>query len=126
VIQYYFGSREVLMLAVLGEGTWRLNEIVLKAEITGDTATERVAQYADILASYCGSPEYLAYIQALINLEHDPRTSQQTRQTTALISESASPELGRLLREVLAAPATGSRRSGPCCFTRCAPCRSAT
>jgi hypothetical protein len=70
---------------------------------------ERVAQYADILASYYGSPEYLAYTQAPINLEHDPRTSQQTRQTIALTSESASPELGRLLREVLAG--AGNRQS---------------
>jgi TetR/AcrR family transcriptional regulator, regulator of cefoperazone and chloramphenicol sensitivity len=108
VIQYYFGSREALMLAVLEEGTRHLNEIVLTAEITGDTVTERVEQYADILAGYYGSREYLAYSQVLINLVHDPRTSQQTRETMARISQAATPELDRLLRKVLAG--TGIRR----------------
>ena len=48
VIQYHFGSREALMLAVLADGTERLNETLVTAEITGGTVTERVAQYADI------------------------------------------------------------------------------
>lgn len=108
VIQYHFGSREALMLAVLEEGTRRLNEIVLTAEITGGTVTERVAQYMEILASYYGSPDYLAFNQVLINLEHDPRTSEQTRATMARISESVSPELNRLLGRVL--EGTGIRR----------------
>lgn len=109
VIQYYFGSREALMLAVLEEGNRRLNEILMTAEITGDSVTERVAQYADILAIHYGSREYLAYDQVLINLAHDPRTSEQTREAMTRISESAAPELKRLEREVLAG--TGIRRS---------------
>ena len=44
----------------------------------------------------------------LLNLAHDPRTSEQTRQTMARISESANPELRRLQRRVLAG--TGIRR----------------
>jgi TetR/AcrR family transcriptional regulator, regulator of cefoperazone and chloramphenicol sensitivity len=108
VIQYHFGSREALMLAVLEEGTRRLNEILLTGEITGGTVTERVAQYMDILARYYGSPQYLAYTQVLINLAHDSRTSAQTRETMARISQSATPELNRLLRKVLAG--TGIRR----------------
>ncbi len=108
MIQYYFGTREALMLAVLEEGARRLNETVLTAEITGGTVTERVAQYTDILASYYGSAEYLAFTQVLINLTHDPRTSQQTRETMARMSETANPELRRLQRKVLAG--TGIRR----------------
>jgi AcrR family transcriptional regulator len=108
VIQYHFGSRETLMLAVLEEGTRRLHDVVLTAEITGETVTERVAQYMEILASYYGSPQYLAFSQVLINLEHDPRTSQQTRETMSRISESVSPELNRLLGKVL--KGTGIRR----------------
>jgi TetR/AcrR family transcriptional regulator, regulator of cefoperazone and chloramphenicol sensitivity len=109
VIQYHFGSREALMLAVLQEGTRRLNETLMTAEITGSTVTERVAQYADMLARYYGSPEYLAYSQVLINLAHDPRTSEQTRATMVSITESATPEMDRLLRKVLAG--TGIRRA---------------
>jgi AcrR family transcriptional regulator len=108
VIQYHFGNRETLMLAVLEEGARRLNDIILTAEITGETVTERVAQYMDILVKYYGSPNYLAFTQVLLNLAHDPRTSEQTRQTMARISESANPELRRLQRRVLAG--TGIRR----------------
>jgi AcrR family transcriptional regulator len=108
VIQYHFGTREALMLAVLEEGTRRLNDILLTAEITGQTVTERVAQYMDILLKYYGSMDYLAFSQVLINLTHDPRTSQQTRETMARIGESANPELNRLQRKVLAG--TGIRR----------------
>jgi len=108
VIQYHFGTREALMLAVLEEGTRRLNDIVVTAEITGETVTERVAQYMDILVRYYGSTDYLAFSQVLINLTHDPRTSQQTRETMARIGESVNPELNRLQRKVLAG--TGIRR----------------
>jgi AcrR family transcriptional regulator len=108
VIQYHFGTREALMLAVLEEGTRRLNDIVVTAEITGETVTERVAQYMDILLKYYGSTDYLAFSQVLINLTHDPRTSQQTRETMARIGESVNPELNRLQRKVLAG--TGIRR----------------
>jgi len=108
VIQYHFGTREALMLAVLEEGTRRLNDIVVTAEITGETVTERVAQYMDILLKYYGSMDYLAFSQVLINLTHDPRTSRQTRETMARIGESANPELNRLQRKVLAG--TGIRR----------------
>jgi AcrR family transcriptional regulator len=108
VIQYHFGNRETLMLAVLEEGARRLNETVLTADITGHTVTERVEQYVDILAAYYGSLEYLAFTQVLLNLGHDPRTSQQTRETMARISETANPELRRLQRKVLAG--TGIRR----------------
>ena len=108
VIQYHFGTREALMLAVLEEGTRRLNDIVVTAEITGETVTERVAQYMDILLKYYGSMDYLAFSQVLINLAHDPRTSQQTRETMARIGESVNPELNRLQRKVLAG--TGIRR----------------
>jgi AcrR family transcriptional regulator len=108
VIQYQFGNRETLMLAVLEEGARRLNETLLTADITGPTLSERVEQYMDILAGYYGSPDYLAFIQVLINLTHDPRTSQQTRDTMTRINEAANPELRRLQRKVLAG--TGIRR----------------
>lgn len=107
-IQYHFGTREALMLAVLEEGARRLNDIVVTAEITGETVTERVEQYMEILLGYYGSPDYLVFTQVLLNLSHDQRTSRQARETMARIGEAANPELGRLQRKVLAG--TGIRR----------------
>ena len=108
VIQYHFGNRETLMLAVLEEGTRRLSVILRGAEIAGGTVTERIAQYQDVLVSYYGSPDYLVFTQVLLNLSHDPRTSEQARATMAGINEAANPELRRLMRQVLAG--TGTRR----------------
>jgi AcrR family transcriptional regulator len=108
VIQYYFGTREKLMLAVLQEGSKRLANDLRNAEIIGTTLTERVEQFFDVLDGYYGSPDYLAFIQVLMNLGHDPRTSEQTRQNMAEISEQANPELNRLVTRVFAG--TGIRR----------------
>ena len=78
VIQYYFGTRERLMLAVLEEGSKRLSERLRDAQITGGTVEERIAQCFDVLHAYYGAPEYLVFSQVLINLSHDPLTSEHT------------------------------------------------
>jgi AcrR family transcriptional regulator len=111
VIQYYFGTRERLMFAVLEEGSKRLNSRLHNAEITGATIQERVEQYFDILAGYYGAPEYLVFTQVLINLSHDPRTSEHTREAMRETSAESSPELRRLLNQVFAN--TGLRNTSP-------------
>lgn len=108
VIQHHFGTREGLMLAVLREGSNRFADTLRGVDITGATLTERVEQYFDILAGYYGSPDYLAFTQVLVNLAHDPRTSEQARQTMTEINERADPELKRLVSKVFAG--TGVRR----------------
>lgn len=101
VIQYYFGTRESLMLAVLQEGSRRLGDRVSAAHITGSTTAERMEQFFDVLADYYAAPDYLAFVQVLVNLSHDPHASAQTRQTLVELNERADPELNRLLSEVL-------------------------
>jgi len=108
VIQYYFGSRESLMLAVVEEGTTRLLDDLAKADITGHSMTERLEQYFKILESYYGEPEYLAFIQVLLNLGHDPRTSAQTRDAITRNTSAIDAELSRLTSQLFAG--TGIRR----------------
>jgi len=102
VIQYHFGTREALMLAVLEEGTSRLASQLRAADVHGETLVERVEEYSDILARYYESPDYLAFTQVLLNLSHDPGTSAETRRTMADISLTANPELKRLVNKVFA------------------------
>ena len=109
VIQYYFGSRENLMLAVLEEGTHRLSEDLAKAELTGETLTERFEQYFRILEGYYGTPDYLAFIQVLLNLSHDPRTSEQARQTLIEARTTVDADVKRLTNKLFAG--TGIRRA---------------
>lgn len=101
VIQYYFGTREALMLAVLEEGARRLDVAVRDAEIAGQTLTERVESYLEILARYYGSPDYLVFTQVLISLSHDPRTSAQTRERLERVNTTTQPPLRRLQAQVL-------------------------
>ena len=62
----------------------------------------------DILAGYYGSPDYLVFTQVILNLTHDPRTSEQALQTMNRINETAEPPLRRLQAQVL--QGTGIRR----------------
>ena len=101
MIQYYFGTREALMVAVLEEGARRLIQAVQDAEISGSTVIERVESYMETIAQYYGSPDYLAFTQVLISLSHDPRTSADTREHLERVSTVTQPPLRRLQAEVL-------------------------
>jgi AcrR family transcriptional regulator len=109
VIQYYFGSREALMLAVLEEGQRRLTDDLSRAQITGETMPERLEQYFSVLEGYYGQPEYLAFIQVLLNLSHDPRTSDQTVESMTGATSGIDAELERLTKQLFAG--TRARRA---------------
>jgi AcrR family transcriptional regulator len=109
VIQYYFGSRENLMLAVLEEGTHRLIQDLTNADLTGETLSERFEQYFGVLEGYYGSPAYLAFVQVRLNLSHDPRTSEQALQTMIATSGAVDHQLKRLTSKLFAG--TGIRSS---------------
>jgi AcrR family transcriptional regulator len=101
VIQHYFGTREGLMLAVLETGTANLDHVVGQARIDGASAQERLAQLIDVLATHYARPHYLASLQVLLNLEHDPRTSVDVRQTMRRAGERSQQSINRLLRDAL-------------------------
>ena len=102
VIQYHFGSREALMLAVLEEGNRRLRHKLADAQVEGDSMTERLDSYFSVLESYYGEPEYLAFIQVLLNLSHDPNTSSATLRSMTEATEMITRELNRLSKQVFA------------------------
>ena len=105
VIQYHFGSRELLMLAVLEEGTRRLVGELSAADVAGGSLQERLEEYGDILSRYYADPQYLAFVQVLLNLRRDPRTSAQTLETMTNIAETVEAELERLTRKLFAGSA---------------------
>lgn len=101
VIQYHFGTRESLMLAVLDDTTTRFVDLVEHANIEGDDATVRLEQLLDLLAGHYGTPEYLAFTQILLNMEHDPSTSAEVRATLRTVAEQSNEHVRRLLRQTL-------------------------
>jgi AcrR family transcriptional regulator len=106
VIQHYFGTREGLMLAVLQDGASKFVAIVEDVQIAGDTTTERMNQLIDIFSSHYASPAFLAYLQILLNMDRDPRTSTEIRKTMLGVAEQSHGHVLRLLREALG-PAAG-------------------
>ena len=105
VIQHYFGTREGLMLAVLEDGAAHMISTVESARIDGSTATERMTQLIDVFSVHYGRREYLASLQVMLNMDHDPRTSADVRKTMTEIAERSNVHVRRLLKEALGAAA---------------------
>jgi AcrR family transcriptional regulator len=101
VIQWYFGNREGLMLAVLEDGASHMVETVEQARIDGTTVVERMSQLIDAFSAHYARPDYLASLQVLLNLDHDPRTSADVRKTMSEVAERSNGHVRRLLREAL-------------------------
>ena len=101
VIQHYFGNREGLMLAVLEDGASHMVETVEEARIDGTTTLERMTQLIDVFSAHYARPAYLASVQVLLNMDHDPRTSAEVRKTMSEVAERSHAHVRRLLREAL-------------------------
>ena len=101
VIQYHFGTREKLLVAVNEHGAAEFDAVFANAEIEGDTITERVESLADIIWGYYRRPEFLAYMQLMLNLSHDPTAKDRTRDGLREVGERFGRHLPRLMRAVL-------------------------
>jgi len=108
VIQYHFGTREALMLAVLEDGAQHFTETLAAATIDAATVAGRIEQLLDILAAHYGRPEYLAYLQVALNMDHDPATSAEVRATMQAVAARSTEQLRALVRDAL-----GSATSQP-------------
>ncbi|MCU1375674.1 MAG: regulatory protein TetR [Actinomycetia bacterium] len=100
-IQYHFGSREALLLAVIDELNRRFTTTVEQARISGETLEERLRSLYDILAKQYGDPIYLARLQIVLNLLHDPDTSADVTASLNQQAGGSGEDLRRLLRETL-------------------------
>jgi TetR/AcrR family transcriptional regulator, regulator of cefoperazone and chloramphenicol sensitivity len=117
VIQYYFGSRESLLLTVLEEGTHLLVEELSTSQITGETLVDRIACYLGIVDRYYGDPRYLAYVQVMLNLSRDPKTSEQTKQTMLAISGQSEVQVRRLNNKLFSGVSIRNRSVRQLVFT---------
>ncbi|MCU1484766.1 MAG: regulatory protein TetR [Actinomycetia bacterium] len=110
-IQYHFGSREALLLAVIEELNQRFSATVKKGRITGDTLEERLQALYAVLAKHYGDPIYLARLQIVLNLLHDPDTSAEVTTSLDQQVDDSGDELRRLLRDVLGEGASSVTRN---------------
>jgi AcrR family transcriptional regulator len=100
-IQYHFGSREAVLLAVIEEMNHRYTTTLSQASISGDSLEERLYSLYRILVKHYGAPTYLARLQILLNLSHDPDTSADVDDALVRLAEVARADLGRLLRDAV-------------------------
>jgi AcrR family transcriptional regulator len=100
-LQYHFGTREKLMLAVLEHLDQRFVERVDASTVTGDTAEERVASLYEVLGRHYEDPDWLVRFQILLDLQHDPDTSADAMAEVARNAADAEASVRRLLRETI-------------------------
>jgi AcrR family transcriptional regulator len=100
-VQYHFGTREALLLAVLEELDRRFVSHLQTARIVGDTAEERIASLYELLADTYEDPTFLVRMQLLLNLQHDPDTSGDVAAELAAHSATSETAVRRLLRDAI-------------------------
>ena len=108
VIQHHFGTREALMLAIFQRAAARMDELFGSAEIDGEEVEDRVEQLAAVVWSFYREPEFLAYVQVLLNLGQDPRTADQTLETLGSLNARMGAHLPRLRSQVLRETSAGA------------------
>jgi AcrR family transcriptional regulator len=101
VIQYHFGTREALMVAVHERGLAELDGALAGAVIVGATVDERLTGFVDALWGYYRRPEFLAYMQVVLNLSHDPTTADSTRLALKTSQDQVGARLPVMGRAVL-------------------------
>ena len=101
VIQYHFGTREQLLLAVARHGAEELVHVLADASISGATVEERLDSLADAIWQHYRRPEFLAHVQVILNLSKDPRTSAETVRSLTDIERRVAAEWHRLVEDVL-------------------------
>ena len=107
-LQYHFGTREALWVAVMKELDRRFVEGIEHAEIEGDTTEERVASLYEVLARHYDSPTFLVRLQIVLNFQHDPDTSAEVTQELSDQASLAQKPLMRLLRDTIGRKTTRS------------------
>jgi AcrR family transcriptional regulator len=101
VIQYHFGTREALLLAVHERAIDELDRCLADAVITGDTLEARLRSFVDVLWSYYRRPEFLASMQVMLNLSHDPTTADSTQAALKAVGARINERMPTLVRAVI-------------------------
>jgi AcrR family transcriptional regulator len=100
-LQYHFGTREALLLAVVEELDRRFLEDIASARVEGDSAERRVTSLYEILSRHYDSPAFLVRLQIVLNLQHDPDTSAEVMAEVAQHAARSQVPISRLLRDTI-------------------------
>jgi AcrR family transcriptional regulator len=100
-IQYYFGTREQMLVAVLDREFDAFVASLIRLELTGDSARERIAQLVDVMFNFYARPEYLAIMQIHLNLSRDPDCEEATAQAMIRFGNGIDTGWHEVVRQAL-------------------------
>jgi AcrR family transcriptional regulator len=100
-LQYHFGTREALLLAIVKELDRRFVEDLQSARVEGDTPEERIYSLYRLLARHYDTPTWLVRLQILLNLQHDPDTSADVMAEITETAAQAETPIRQLLRQAI-------------------------
>jgi AcrR family transcriptional regulator len=104
-IQYYFGTREMLLLSVLERDFKSLIDRV-DAAGAAESLYERIDLLGDVVYSYYSRREYSAIMQIHMNLRHDPQARQGTLDALVRLEKGLVARWRKLVGASLAPDAT--------------------
>jgi AcrR family transcriptional regulator len=100
-LQYHFGTREALMLAIVRDLDRQFLEEINAARVEGETREQRIASIYEILGRFYDTPTFLVRIQIILSVQHDPETSAEVSAEVTQHAERAEASTRRLLREAI-------------------------
>jgi AcrR family transcriptional regulator len=107
VIQYHFGTREGILLAMIEEGFEALLGVLDKVNpSTASSTHEQVELVVDAIWRYCTQPDYLLYMDVLRPLSRDPAAAKAMETMLRHTEQALHQRINRLLPGSTASPAT--------------------
>jgi AcrR family transcriptional regulator len=105
-LQYHFGTREALLVAVVKELDRRFLEDVATAKVQGANSEQRITSLYQVFSRHYDSPTFFVRLQIVLNLQHDPDTSAEVMAEVAQHAAQSESHIRRLLRDALGSKPT--------------------
>jgi AcrR family transcriptional regulator len=105
-LQYHFGTREALLLAIVQELDRRFLEDITNAKVEGKNVEQRITSLYQVLSRHYDNPSSFVRLQIVLNLQHDPDTSEDVMAEVAQNAAKSEGDIRRLLRDAIGAKST--------------------
>jgi AcrR family transcriptional regulator len=105
-LQYHFGTREALLLAIVQELDHRFQEDITNATVVGKNVEQRITSLYQVLSRHYDTPTSFVRLQVVLNLQHDPDTSDDVMAELTQNAAKSEVHVRRLLRDAIGAKAT--------------------
>jgi TetR/AcrR family transcriptional regulator, regulator of cefoperazone and chloramphenicol sensitivity len=106
VIQYHFGSRDAIFLAMITDGFASLLETLDASAPPAASAPDPIALAVDAIWDYCTQPDYLLYMDVLRLLSRDPESRTIVDGVLRETEAQLNRRMARLLKGTITSEST--------------------